>query len=153
MYDYYKSAEWEAIKTAAIAAADGNCEFCGKPAETAHHVRYPKTLGTEEPRELIAVCWKCHGLIHGKRGQVHDNLDGILSEVAFNIVAEGFRLEDWRGAIHSDAERRDIVCKHLASLLLWALRVGPHPSLDELWAESNALAVSASTDIEEHLRK
>ena len=69
MYDFWKSAEWEAIKTAAINAAGGKCEFCGRPAETAHHVKYPKKLGTEEPRELIATCWRCHGLLHGKRSQ------------------------------------------------------------------------------------
>ena len=45
MYDYYRSPEWAAIRKAAIEAAGGKCEFCGDPAETAHHPTYPKRLG------------------------------------------------------------------------------------------------------------
>jgi hypothetical protein len=67
MINYFASPEWFAIRDACIAAANGKCEFCGRTAETAHHVKYPKVMGTEDPDTLIACCWPCHGLLHGKR--------------------------------------------------------------------------------------
>jgi len=83
--DYYRTPQWQAIKQAAIEAASGTCEFCGSPAETAHHVKYPRKLGTEDPTTLIAICWKCHGLLHGRHKPMECDDDQLYPTMLENV--------------------------------------------------------------------
>ncbi|MGE0745272.1 MAG: HNH endonuclease [Rhodospirillales bacterium] len=64
---YLQSPQWQGKRDAVRLRALGRCEFCGAAMRDVHHVRYPKTLGTEPDDDLLAVCGRCHDLSHGRR--------------------------------------------------------------------------------------
>ena len=136
MYDYYASKEWTAIRSAAIEAAGGKCEFCGAPAETAHHVKYPRKMGTEDPRTLVAACWKCHGLMHGKRAEPPDpefetpvaealagEIEDIICTFAPNLRSESTE----------PAETVKIAAASISAVVLSFITSGVTPSCDAVW--------------------
>jgi cytochrome c553 len=150
VFDYYKSEQWAAIRAAAIAAAGGKCEFCGAPAETAHHVSYPKRLGTEDPHTLIATCWRCHGLLHGRRPTPGPALLGHTAEIIFSLLhacaIDGY-IDAPRYALTE--KRMGILQAHLTDLLHWALSLTSEPSDDDLRTTTCGYYASACTDVAE----
>jgi hypothetical protein len=66
-YVYLDSDAWKEKRAAVMRRANGTCEHCGELAVSVHHVKYPKSLGTEPLSDLVATCQRCHDLNHGKR--------------------------------------------------------------------------------------
>jgi DNA repair ATPase RecN len=66
-YGYLESRMWLKKRDWILNRANNKCEECGKEGEKlyVHHKTYER-VGYEEPTDLIAVCKKCHGLLHGK---------------------------------------------------------------------------------------
>lgn len=62
---YLASDTWQAHRERTLERDGGKCVFCGAPGVDIHHVVYPKHLGEEDPRTLLTVCKKCHGILHG----------------------------------------------------------------------------------------
>lgn len=65
LYDLYlRSAAWKVRATMMRDIAQHRCEDCGQPERLQiHHLTY-KTLGRENPRDLIALCDRCHQEAH-----------------------------------------------------------------------------------------
>ena len=40
------------------------CKICGKPSVNLHHVLYRSQGGTDEPSNLIPLCYDCHSGHH-----------------------------------------------------------------------------------------
>jgi 5-methylcytosine-specific restriction endonuclease McrA len=65
---YLGSPEWAARRRAVLQRARGTCEGCLiRPATQVHHLTYAH-VGNELLFELVAVCDKCHGIVH-ERGE------------------------------------------------------------------------------------
>ena len=60
------SGGWRRRRAAAIRRAGRRCQRCGArgPLDV-HHLTY-RTLGRERPGDLLAVCERCHGVLHGR---------------------------------------------------------------------------------------
>lgn len=57
---YYKSSQWQRRRVFAIHRAKYCCERCGRKGTLeVHHLNYDN-LYNEEPRDLQALCTKCH---------------------------------------------------------------------------------------------
>jgi 5-methylcytosine-specific restriction endonuclease McrA len=41
------------------------CEYCRKTAVDIHHIIFKSQGGTDEPKNLIGLCRKCHQRAHG----------------------------------------------------------------------------------------
>jgi hypothetical protein len=62
------SAGWRRLRAATIRRAGRRCERCGARGPLdAHHLTYAR-LGRERPGDLLAVCERCHGVLHGRAG-------------------------------------------------------------------------------------
>lgn len=61
---YLASQEWAKIRADLLILKKGRCEVCGKKGKQVHHLHY-KTLGEENPEDLILLCAKCHMKEHG----------------------------------------------------------------------------------------
>lgn len=75
-YSYLESSMWHKKREWILSRAERKCERCGSEDEQlyVHHKTYER-VGYEEPGDLIAVCKKCHGTLHGE----NPNLD-IVSQ-------------------------------------------------------------------------
>lgn len=62
-YDYLRSSKWETTRKGKLVNVGYRCEVCGSHATQVHHKHYG-SLGFEEPTELLAVCVRCHHMIH-----------------------------------------------------------------------------------------
>ncbi len=63
--EYLKSDQWKKLIEEAYVKAGGSCSLCwGKP-EAVHHIKYPKDLKDDDLDNLIAVCKRCHDILHG----------------------------------------------------------------------------------------
>ena len=62
------SGGWRRRRAAAIRRAGRRCQRCGArgPLDV-HHLTY-RRLGRERPGDLLAVCERCHGALHGRPG-------------------------------------------------------------------------------------
>jgi hypothetical protein len=60
------SAGWRRRRARAVRRAGRRCQRCGArgPLDV-HHLTY-RTLGRERPGDLLAVCERCHGVLHGR---------------------------------------------------------------------------------------
>jgi hypothetical protein len=60
------SGGWRRRRAAAIRRAGRRCQRCGArgPLDV-HHLTY-RRLGRERPGDLLAVCERCHGVLHGR---------------------------------------------------------------------------------------
>ena len=60
------SGGWRRRRAAAIRRAGRRCQRCGArgPLDV-HHLTY-RRLGRERPGDLLAVCERCHGALHGR---------------------------------------------------------------------------------------
>jgi len=91
---YQYSAEWEAIRSKVLDAADHRCACCSKKAKQVHHRDYrPRVLRGEDLTPLVAICGKCHKRVHnneaGKRRDTWDECERVLAEmVAENQAAK-----------------------------------------------------------------
>ncbi len=58
---YLRSPAWAQKRAEALERAGGHCAVCGLPKAhlNAHHRHY-KTLGQEEPEDLVVMCPRCH---------------------------------------------------------------------------------------------
>jgi hypothetical protein len=55
---------WYRLRGEVLVRAEMLCEWCRqRKATTVHHLHY-ETIGHEEPRDLLAVCQRCHDRLH-----------------------------------------------------------------------------------------
>lgn len=69
--DNLHSPHWRSVRYEALKAAGFRCTRCGRGGQLdAHHAHgYPR-LGREDPRELVALCRRCHDRVHGRTSKV-----------------------------------------------------------------------------------
>jgi hypothetical protein len=68
------SDKWKRLRQAALTRARFQCELCSTMKSlAAHHVRYPKNgFRHDSVDNLIIVCERCHGLLHGIRPKAYE---------------------------------------------------------------------------------
>jgi hypothetical protein len=64
---YLSSSHWIQKRVEILQQANGLCEICSQPANQVHHLHY-RSIGNEQPEDLMAVCRECHELIHALAG-------------------------------------------------------------------------------------
>lgn len=66
--EYLAHPRYKAIRAIAIERSDNVCEYCSERSVTeVHHIEYPKWGTFEENADkLLALCHRCHCVIHGK---------------------------------------------------------------------------------------
>lgn len=62
--DYLKSREWEKKRIKVLARENYLCEGCGENKAVEVHHRSYKHKGNEFLFELVALCKKCHDIVH-----------------------------------------------------------------------------------------
>ncbi len=78
-YDQYlESDHWKNFRKE-ILSKNELCQICENKAKQVHHLHY-RTLGKEEPDDVIALCDKCHCFIHPESKMTYD----IFTEVTNN---------------------------------------------------------------------
>lgn len=71
---------WKQVRAPVVERAAGRCEICGAPVKRLIcHERweYDDTAGIAHLRELIALCFKCSGVIHWGNSQAMANAGKI----------------------------------------------------------------------------
>ena len=70
---YLASPEWDNKRKQCLTSAHYVCESCNRklPLEV-HHITY-KNLYNEKPRDLVALCRRCHQDIHDNLGYNHED--------------------------------------------------------------------------------
>jgi len=70
---FYKSAEWQRLRTWYIRSVFGLCEKCGNPGKILHHKVFLTPYNITDPSvslnpdNLIYLCKDCHELTHHSR--------------------------------------------------------------------------------------
>jgi RecQ family ATP-dependent DNA helicase len=59
---YLESHRWKEFSKDILAKHE-NCQICERKAQHVHHLHY-RTLGREDPEDIMALCEKCHCFIH-----------------------------------------------------------------------------------------
>jgi hypothetical protein len=59
-------AYWYSLKDRARIRGRGKCEYCQLRKIRALHHRHYRTEGAEKLVDVMAVCWTCHRVIHGR---------------------------------------------------------------------------------------
>lgn len=55
------------------------CLICKKPATDKHHVIFrSKGKKSNNPDNIIYLCRKCHGLVHGRNAQILEKLCQLI---------------------------------------------------------------------------
>lgn len=54
------------------------CAVCGKLASQLHHVTYKSHNGTDEPENLIPLCYDCHSKHHNNNNPTTQQLKDLL---------------------------------------------------------------------------
>jgi hypothetical protein len=58
--DYLRTSWWwNGTRSAEFRYAEGRCRLCNEPAIDVHHNAYAN-LGEEKPRDVVALCRRCH---------------------------------------------------------------------------------------------
>lgn len=79
--DYLQSSRWEELRRIALERSNYKCDFCGEPYKAVHHISYPKRYKQDHVDNLLVVCGKCHGKLHGIRvGESLKNEESLFSE-------------------------------------------------------------------------
>lgn len=66
---YLLTPEWERIRTLILQRDSGKCRCCGSRADQVHHRSYgPDVMVGKDLDQLVAICDKCHNLIHKADG-------------------------------------------------------------------------------------
>lgn len=75
--DYLKSPHWREVKR-----SFQDCYCCGDPEEVHLHHKTYERLGEERLDDLVALCPRCHALVHvlERRGDLELDLAGLLDE-------------------------------------------------------------------------
>ena len=68
---------WEAFRLCVLMRDDDKCRICGKPAREVHHIRPRYLKGKDHPRNLIALCEKCHDDVHL---MIEEGIEKVLGE-------------------------------------------------------------------------
>ncbi|WP_446011273.1 DUF3276 family protein [Candidatus Electrothrix sp.] len=81
-YDnYLGSRRWEELRRVALERSNYKCDFCSEPYKAVHHIAYPKRYKDDHVDNLLVVCGKCHGKLHGIRnGHSLKNEERLYSE-------------------------------------------------------------------------
>lgn len=66
---------WDGIRECVLVRDYNVCRICGKPATIAHHIRPRYLNGKDHPRNLIALCDRCH---EDANLQIEDGIDSII---------------------------------------------------------------------------
>lgn len=53
---------------------DWQCQLCGRPASDVHHILFRSHGGSDDPRNLICLCRKCHKSAHDDERVFRDRL-------------------------------------------------------------------------------
>jgi hypothetical protein len=79
------SAEWRAMRLAAIHRAGGRCLVCNSSERLeVHHRTYERVGGGELPDDLVVLCDWCHGLFHECR-----QLAGLIAPSGYVAFVDG----------------------------------------------------------------
>lgn len=63
--DYLLTPHWQIVKHAALILGHNQCaRCCARFQLNVHHITY-KNLWHELVRDLVVLCWSCHGIEHG----------------------------------------------------------------------------------------
>lgn len=77
--DYLRSEEWQQRRLKVLEAAGFRCQTCNAPAQKmmldVHHRTYER-VGKEESGDLVALCRKCHQVIHRAVG-IHGEMEPL----------------------------------------------------------------------------
>lgn len=94
---FYKSKAWERCRYSFLESKNWICEQCGEPAELAHHIISVEPWNIHDPtvtlnhENLMAVCRKCHGLLHSNMTlsfDVSGNVDAALKTDSYQTDLE-----------------------------------------------------------------
>lgn len=73
------SSRWAGMRGAMLEACGRGCELCGEgPPLQLHHVTY-RTLGFEQPCDLVMVCVDCHESIHNENADLAAEARGVAA--------------------------------------------------------------------------
>lgn len=62
--EYLQTDHWQIVRNAALILGYHMCAHCGSAFQlNVHHANY-KHLWYEQVRDLIVLCWTCHGIEH-----------------------------------------------------------------------------------------
>jgi len=64
--EYLAHPRFRAIRNQVMRSAAGKCARCDNWATEVHHLRYPTWGEFDVPENLVALCHRCHCVIHGK---------------------------------------------------------------------------------------
>jgi len=63
-YGYLRSTHWTRFRQQIMKQAGGRCEKCSfRKAYVVHHLHYD-TLGHEDPKDVLVLCYECHREMH-----------------------------------------------------------------------------------------
>jgi len=54
----------ENIRDTVLRRDDFKCRWCGREAENIHHMKFRSQGGSDNPINLVALCFDCHRKIH-----------------------------------------------------------------------------------------
>ncbi|MCH8518432.1 DKNYY domain-containing protein [Candidatus Gracilibacteria bacterium] len=74
--DYLESYAWKALKKMKL-EEQPNCECCGVPATSVHHLSYERR-GSERESDIVSICERCHHECHFVNGYQIKNDEEIL---------------------------------------------------------------------------
>jgi len=60
--------DWDELSNTCLILANHTCVDCGKPATQVHHIVPLSKGGTNEQRNLKALCFRCHSKYHKHLG-------------------------------------------------------------------------------------
>jgi len=102
--EYLKSEEWKQLRKKAYTRSKGFCELCGKKAENIHHICYPKHYSNDSLNNLLAVCERCHKLLHGIR-------ESVRKELLRYSMSQGILLDKFMLDLFSNSTKEYLVAK------------------------------------------
>jgi len=93
-YPYLGSSRWQQLRGYRLLHDNHKCRRCCKHATEVHHIKYPKTLGTEPLCWLVSLCRKCHN--HTHRFHINWQIAPIRKKVGKQLLASaGFKQENF----------------------------------------------------------
>ncbi len=54
------------------------CLICGRVAVNLHHIKYKSKGGSDEPKNLIPLCFECHSGHHDRNNPTTEQLKKLL---------------------------------------------------------------------------
>lgn len=101
-------AQWNAVRKEAYARADGRCAVCGTPTrrlEAHERWEYDEKNAVQKLADVIAVCHKCHSVMHIGRTQL---MGGEEEASAHFMKVNGCTYAEYRKALGeaNEAHRR-----------------------------------------------